>query len=321
MLKIIDVGMHPSVKQILTVVIPSYNCAQWLDRSIRSTTTLSGCEVEIIVIDDGSTDETPEVLERLKNEIPSLNVLHKQNGGLSSARNYGLAHAQGSYVLLLDADDELIPCDLSSLLATGCQMIRIGVEEVSAGKQPLIRAEPMRTISGREYLSYGFKNHSFYTSSCAYLYNVDWLRQNTLIFEENLLHEDNLFTVQALLKADNVLVVPTLVYRYIRRPDSITTAIDEEKLLARVKAYVRIALLLTVVGNQDPSFDLRWKIHEVLDGAQRLATHCKGRRAQVITLRALLKFIFSYRGYGQHAFQRDQLMRLLKYLRDIAMHH
>ena len=176
-------------------MIPSYNCAQWLERSVRSTTTLSGCDVQVIVVDDGSTDKTQEVLRRLKMEIPSLQILHQSNGGLSSARNNGLKHARGSNVLLLDADDELIPCDVSPMLATGCQMIRIGVEEISAGEVPVIRAESLGVLSGREYLSYGFKNNSFYTASCAYIYQVDWLRHTALSFEDSLLHEDNLFTV------------------------------------------------------------------------------------------------------------------------------
>jgi glycosyltransferase involved in cell wall biosynthesis len=309
----------PTDSPILTVVIPTYNCAKWLDRAVRSTRTLSGCEIQVIVVDDGSTDETPEVLLRLSAAFPSLLILSKPNGGLSSARNLGLTHAKGSYLLFLDADDMLLPCDVSVFVESGCHMIRIGVEEVSAGEHPLARTESMRIVSGREYLADGFKNNSFYTSSCAYIYQVDWLRQSALSFEDNLLHEDNLFTVQALLTAASVLVVPTLLYRYIRRTDSITMAQDHDKLLARVHSYVRIAGMLTTIGNKDPSFDLRWKIQEVLDGAQRLATRCSNRRGQVIALRGLLKFILSYRGFGGHAFQYEQLTRVLKYLRCLVI--
>jgi glycosyltransferase involved in cell wall biosynthesis len=305
----------------LTVVIPTYNCAKWLNRAVGSVGTLSGCDIQLIIVDDGSTDETPEVLLRLSAEFPSLLILNKPNGGLSSARNLGLTHTQGRYVLFLDADDMLIPCDVSVFVDSGCHMIRIGVEEVSAGEHPLARTESMRILSGREYLADGFKNNSFYTSSCAYIYQVDWLRRSALSFEDNLLHEDNLFTVQALLNAATVLVVPTLLYRYIRRADSITMSQDHDKLLARVHAYVRIAGMLTTIGNKDPSFDLRWKIQEVLDGAQRLATRCENRSGQMIVLRGLLRFIFSHRGFGGHAFQYKQLTRVLKYLRCLVIPH
>lgn len=318
-LQTLDAGLSPS-GPVLTIVIPSFNCAPWLERSVRSTNALIGGEIQVIVVDDGSTDGTAEVLQRLEGELPSLLTLSKPNGGLSSARNLGLTYAKGKYVLFLDADDMLIPCDVSAFSSSECDMIRTGVEEVLTGAATVARTEPMDTMSGREYLANRFSNNSFYTSSCAYLYKAVWLRYEALTFEEGLLHEDNLFTVQALLKAESVLVVPTLLYRYIRRPDSITTAQDDDKLLARVQAYVRIALMLTVIANNDPSFDLRWKIQEVLDGAQRLANSCSSRIGHWIALQGLLKFMFKYRGYGSHAFRFAQLNRVLRYLRCMAAH-
>jgi glycosyltransferase involved in cell wall biosynthesis len=287
---------------------------------VRSTKTLIGCELQVIVVDDGSTDATPEVLELLKREIPSLLTLRQRNGGLSSARNYGLSKACGDYVLFLDADDMLLPCDVAPLLETGSHMIRIGVEEVREGEPTLVRAESEDEMSGRAYLSRSFNANSFYTASCAYLYHVDWLRKKALLFEDKLLHEDNLFTVQALLNADTVQIVPTLLYRYIRRPDSITTASGDDRLLLRIQSYGRIARHLTRIANQDRTFDLRWKIQEVLDGAQRLASQCTGRLGQAIALRSLLHFMFIYRGYGGHGFRLEQLKRLKRYLRSYVMH-
>lgn len=304
----------------ITVIIPSYNCAKWIERSVRSTTALKDCIVRVIVIDDGSTDETPEILKHLKIEMSSLEVFRQPNGGLSSARNFGLRHAHGDYVLLLDADDELISCDIARFLKKGFHMIRIGVEEVSVGERTLILAESMELMSGRSYLTHSFKNNSLYTPSWAYIYKIDWLRQTELIFEDKLLHEDNLFTVQALLKAGSVLVVPSLVYRYIRRADSITTASGDDKLLSRIQSYGRIAEHLTLIANKDQTFDLRWKIQEVLDGAQRLANQCAGRQGQMIALRSLLHFMFTYRGYGGHGFRLEQMKRLTKYFRSYALH-
>lgn len=314
------VSLPSHSEPLLTVVIPSYNCAPWLERSVASAGTLEGGDIQTIVVDDGSTDQTREVLERLTREMPSLVVIRKPNGGLSSARNVGLSYAKGLYILFLDADDMLIPCDISPLVKSGSHMIRIGVEEISANEPTIIRAESKCTTSGREYLANGFENHSFYTSSCAYLYQTKWLRENALAFEEGLLHEDNLFTVQALLKADTVLVTPTLLYRYIRRPESITTSEGDDRLLARIKSYARIASSLSAIANQDPSFDLRWKIQEVIDGAQRLGTQCSTRRGQLIALHALLKFMLLYRGYGRHALQLQQWARVLRYMRYLAIH-
>jgi len=281
---------------------------------------LKGCEVQVVIVDDGSSDDTPATISQLRQEFPFLSALHQPNGGLSSARNFGLSHAHGRYVLFLDADDMLLPCDVSSLTASDCHMVRFGVEETSDTAQPIIRAEPKRRLSGREYLVDSFRNNSFYTSSCAYLYKLEWLREENLSFPEGILHEDNLFTVQALLKAETVLVMPTLLYRYMRRPESITTSLGNDKLLPRIRSYTRIAALLTAMGNEDPSFDLRWKIQEVLDGAQRLANSCSSRAGHWIALQGLLKFMFMYRGYGAHALRAAQLNRVLRYLRCMAAH-
>lgn len=304
----------------MTVVIPSFNCAKWLERAVRSTRRLIGCEVEVIVVDDGSSDETQSVLKSLQDETPLLLSLYKPNGGLSSARNYGLAHASGEYVLFLDADDEVMHCDVSDLTETKCQMIRIGIEEVTTYGHSIKRVEPLGLMSGRDYLSRSFRCGSFYTSSCAYLYQVDWLRTKSLVFEDNLLHEDNLFTVQALLNADSVFVTPTILYRYIRRPDSITTATGDERLLKRISAYGYISSRLTELANEDKLFDLRWKIQEVLDGSQHLATCCSGRKGHIIALYSLLRFILTYKGYGGRAFQFSQLDRLIRYLRCWLFH-
>lgn len=304
----------------LSVVIPTYECAKWLERAVRSTKTLIGCDLQVIVVDDGSTDATPGVLELLKREMPSLLTWRQQNGGLSSARNFGLGKACGDYVLFLDADDMLLPCDVAPLLESGSHMVRIGVEEVLEGHPTLVRSELPEKTSGREYLSRSFNANSFYTASCAYLYRVDWLRKKALFFEDGLLHEDNLFTVQALLSADTVQIVPTLLYRYIRRSDSITTASGDDKLLPRIQSYGRIAEHLTRIANSDRTFDLRWKIQEVLDGAQGLASQCTIRRGHVMALRSLLQFMFTYRGYGRHGFRLEQLKRIQKYLRSYLMH-
>ena len=192
--------------------------------------------------------------------------------------------------------------------------------EVWEGHPTLVRAESNDELSGRAYLSRSFNTNSFYTASCAYLYHVDWLRKKALFFENGLLHEDNLFTVQALLAADTVQIVPTLLYRYIRRSDSITTASGDDKLLPRIQSYGRIAEHLIRIANSDRTFDLRWKIQEVLDGAQRLASQCTSRRGQVMVLRSLLQCMCTYRGYGRHGFQLEQLKRLAKYFRSYVMH-
>ncbi|MBC7360387.1 MAG: glycosyltransferase family 2 protein [Desulfacinum sp.] len=95
---------------LVSVVIPAYNAAWCVERAIRSVLGQDYPHVEIIVVDDGSTDETPRILGRYENQV---RVIRKENGGLSSARNAGIAAARGDYVAFLDADDFWFPQKLS----------------------------------------------------------------------------------------------------------------------------------------------------------------------------------------------------------------
>lgn len=91
----------------ISVIIPAFNAAAFLGRAIQSVVDQNYSDYEIIVVDDGSTDDTLVVANRLAEQIQQLRVLHQENGGVSSARNVGLDAATGDYVLFLDADDVL----------------------------------------------------------------------------------------------------------------------------------------------------------------------------------------------------------------------
>ncbi|MGE8360839.1 glycosyltransferase family 2 protein [Pseudomonas sp.] len=109
-------GDSPGVT--ISVVIPAYNYAAVLPRAIESVLAQaeSAGSVELLVVDDGSTDDTVEVLEQLLVRYPErFRVLRKGNGGASSARNAGIREAKGTYLLFLDADDELAPGALQAL--------------------------------------------------------------------------------------------------------------------------------------------------------------------------------------------------------------
>lgn len=102
----------------LTVVIPAYNYAKTIERAIYSVLNQMLNDVELIVINDGSTDNTQELIEEiLKTEKNKFRVFHKQNGGSASVRNFGIEKGRGSYFVFLDADDELASGALEAILS------------------------------------------------------------------------------------------------------------------------------------------------------------------------------------------------------------
>ena len=100
---------------MISVVIPSYNCGEYLSRSVRSVLRQDFCDLEVVVVDDGSNDNTPEICADLSASDERVHVFRIENSGLSYARNYGLRKSSGEYIFFLDADDAITPECLGAL--------------------------------------------------------------------------------------------------------------------------------------------------------------------------------------------------------------
>ena len=103
-------------KKLFSIVIPTYNYAETLARAVESALKQSGDDYEILVVDDGSTDKTLSIIKNLHNTYPGrFRSVSKANSGVAAARNYGVDHTTGDWLIFLDADDELMPDALSEL--------------------------------------------------------------------------------------------------------------------------------------------------------------------------------------------------------------
>ena len=102
---------------LISVVIPAFNCAEYLGRAIASVKAQTLLNYELIVVDDGSTDNTPDLLRRHEDDA-RVRAVRQENGGLPSARNCGARLARGRYVFFLDADDEIVPTALERVATT-----------------------------------------------------------------------------------------------------------------------------------------------------------------------------------------------------------
>ena len=90
---------------LISVVVPVYNVKQYLDDCMHSIVNQTYENIEIILVDDGSTDGSGELCEEWKGKDSRIRVIHQENGGLSAARNTGIEHAKGSYIAFVDSDD------------------------------------------------------------------------------------------------------------------------------------------------------------------------------------------------------------------------
>lgn len=103
---------------LISVIVPVYNCEKYIDDCIQSIITQSYSPLEIILINDGSTDESALICDKYSSEYSYIETIHKLNGGVSTARNVGLENANGEYVMFVDGDDMLESNAIETLLTT-----------------------------------------------------------------------------------------------------------------------------------------------------------------------------------------------------------
>ncbi len=228
----------PPAAALITFVVPCYNLsAELLCACMNSILALPLApeEREILVIDDGS--DTP-VETHLQPYSEDIRIIRQPNGGLSRARNTGMEAATGRYIQFVDGDDALSPEDYARCIALlkdeqpDMLLFRfVGKEQIESGKTFPI-------LSGTAYMLH----HNLRASACLYLFRRTVAGR--LRFLPDMLHEDEAFTPQLLLRARSVLDSGIGAYIYRHRPESITTRTDEAHLNRRLAHKEAVAVML-----------------------------------------------------------------------------
>ena len=209
------------IMPLLTVIIPVYNCAPVIRRCLDS---IDYPDNEILVVDDGSTDETARIVLEYIMSHPNVRLIQKENGGASSARNLGLENASGKYVLFIDADDYLVPNGIDRIveLAESNNADVVTYRIVSVGND-----DPMDTASIQDYpLSYRTvlgAGEALLRYDVPDYHVVDAVFRLSIIQENNIrfcsqlsLREDDVFCGMLFCHVNKVLVTDLPLYRYVR---------------------------------------------------------------------------------------------------------
>lgn len=221
-------------KAKVSVVIPVYNVEKYLAECVDSVLGQSYQDYEIILVDDGSPDNCPAICDSYAARDPRVRVIHRENGGLSAARNTGLAAARGEYIYFLDSDDYIEPTALADLVATAQQEQADVVffdgyvffdeceEDNSVSRYE--RKETYSAQNGRSILPQLLKNEEYRTAVPLMLFRTDYLRTHALTFREGIIHEDELFTFLVYNADGRVAHCHKQLYARRIRPASIMTA-------------------------------------------------------------------------------------------------
>lgn len=225
---------------LLSVLVPVYNVAAWLPRCLDSICAQSYENLEILCVDDGSTDESPSILAAYAARDSRIKVIRQQNGGLSAARNTALEHATGEWVAGVDSDDYLEPDIFRRAVACvseSVDMVAFGVRCVwdEAGIAPKV----FEQFSADQVLPMSVEQAA---SMHVCFWNKIWRRsmieENRIRFPHGLVHEDDGFFYQFVPHVRNVALCADVGYNYMQRQGSIVHS--GQSRLETSAQYVRV---------------------------------------------------------------------------------
>lgn len=236
---------------LLSIIVPLYKAEMYIKRCIMSLINqdLSPKDYEIIIVDDGSPDDSAEIAESLQKTYQNIIVVHKKNGGAASARNFGMNIAKGKYVMFVDSDDYINPNVLGELIATCLQydldFLGYGFTDVRDGfsiSRPTKYPHPGIIMSVDEYIS----NYSVYISACGHLAKREIYENNKLRFYEGIILEDYEFMFRLYGLINRMMFTNTIVYNYdIKDSNTVTTIRTESQNRRSIESWIKIIESLT----------------------------------------------------------------------------
>ena len=220
---------------LISIIVPTYNVEKYIRTCIESILAQTYRNVEVIIVNDGSTDQSLAVISDLICSHHNVKVINQKNQGLSVARNTGIDVATGKYITFVDADDKIMPGFVSSLYQiadkTGADIVRGSFRDFN-GNIPKAWVPDFNvptncgTIVLDQFLS---SNISFVVWSS--IYRLDFINSNHIRFTPGILLEDGDFTTRAYMLAKLVATSPEPNYAYrINRPGSILTTKNAQKM-------------------------------------------------------------------------------------------
>lgn len=251
--------VQPEVLEpVISVIVSIYNVQAYVEKSVRSICNQTYKNLEIILVDDGATDNSGKICDKLAKEDSRIRVIHKQNGGLSSARNEGIKIATGDYIAFVDGDDwideDMYEGMMYVMLKNDADISICNYKEISKKGIRDTSTDEIVVFEGRETLKVFIEEDVRYQ-----IQNAAWNKlykrnlMGELRFPEGKLFEDIVYTTKLLAKSEKAVYTNRAYYNYIfDRSDSIMNSKKVERLLTdQVPAYKEKGEFLLSIGEKE----------------------------------------------------------------------
>ena len=267
-----------SKEPLISIIIPVYNVEKYLDKCIESVKNQSYKNIEIVLVDDGSPDKCPEMIDEYAKSDKRIRAIHKKNGGLSDARNEGLKNSNGEYITFIDSDDYISEDYVETLY----NLIKKYNVKLSGTAHQVIykdgniitkKAEKESVLTDKEALEKLLYDDGIDLTACMKMFHRDLFKD--IKFPVGRLYEDAATTYKFIIAAKKMAVSDAKTYNYVMRSDSIsnckfhpkkmdlitsteemTTAIkkkykDLDKAVNRRNVYARLSTLTQLAMSND----------------------------------------------------------------------
>lgn len=231
------------MKGVISVIVPVYNVEAYLEQAVNSITSQDYEQLEILLIDDGSTDRSGRICDALAERDSRIRVIHQKNAGAAAAKNTGLRAATGMYLSFVDSDDYLEPevygYMVSCLETEQADAAQFAFQDVYQNrKEPQILWKQRTTVDPKTYLK------RFPTDwTCALLWNKLYRRElfRDIYFEEGHRIDDEFFTYQGIMNAGKIVLDSKIIYNYRRRASSAmhSPQANQQRMVDRVAVLLQ----------------------------------------------------------------------------------
>lgn len=240
--------MDSNAQVEISIIVPVYNVEKYLERCLKSLISQTFENYEIILIDDGSSDNSGKICDEYAKRYEKIRVIHQKNAGLSAARNVGIKQSIAPYILFVDSDDTIdeFACEklYETMMKENADIVR--ANSIIVNGEKLFPEKKKNVISGKIYKGIDFLVKNVQKGAmpmCAQfsLYRKKTFEACNLFFKEGILHEDELWTPQVYLVASKVVWMDYDFYYHYVRENSITHSKNKSR---NAKDLISICFML-----------------------------------------------------------------------------
>ena len=225
------------MQELVSVIIPIYNVERFIQKTVKSVIGQDYKNIEIILVDDGSPDNSPEIIEEMSKSDNRIICIHKENGGVSSARNAGIKIAKGEYVTFIDGDDWVSTNYVSYLLELVKKFdCEIGMNINNYSEHSDKSSEKKYIISSQKAIEWIYLEKIF-VAVWNKIYKTSFLKKNKLYFDESIWYgEGMLFNIDCLQYVNKVAMGEKCVYHQVSNPESAMRKFNVDSNICGIKS-------------------------------------------------------------------------------------